>query len=841
MGTEHKEGQVHLNNALVETIRPIMYQAMKYWGKKPVNIWREFIDNYCPENGTVLDPFAGSDIVALEAAALGKKAISFDLNPMSSFFLEVLMTDTDEKVIKDEAQRIIDTVKASKEYEDTYMLSKQFVDDNSDWLPEEIKSHLNDSEGRIEIYNFYRYDNKATKIRTKTIDERPVDLPEIVVPEAKAQLFSDLDRNVIEDWYPTDRLPVNPSINERFIMGIGGRDVSYLWTNRNLALLARIFALINEADESVRLPLMGAFVHTLHLTTKMIYPRSERSNRKYSGSWGRADYMIRTKQLEQNPVIIFERGIFGREGIIKALADRKSRVNFDFARQSNRVNVYPRNGIKRNVLVNYGDIDVADLCDVVEEGSIDFIITDPPYGGLVQYMDLSMVWLVWLQHFDEKYKPELVGEITIKRGSISRHDYINRLVRAFKNMHTVLKDDGYMVVTFHHKDIQEWNNLMQALRHAGFVADKVTHQYNKRSGEANVSNPYGTSGSDFYIRCKKHSSVDFSDREESLAHFVLAKTIQIISERCEPTPFEFITNGLLPEMIQAGYLQFDEPAEQISKLLSRYITGQAPIFIVEKGENNGVGDAWWFNEPSKYIKHPDLPLSRRVEDTVISILRRNVSVKFDDVLAEIFKEYPNGLTPDVKSVTKVLEQYATKSNGKWKLKDSTIAEVTKHSLAIKDVTKLARRSEYMFHVGLREQHETIGDGMKLSELEGQHEIPYKDFGIQDQQQRSRIEQIDLAIFSERNFVFAVEIENTTDFAGAINRCSNLDAGISKLMVLPRSRKREFSRTALDPQFRNSFEEQNWRYVYMDDLNRLTRARDTTLEDLWMMAVRIEGR
>ena len=36
--------------------------------------------------------------------------------------------------------------------------------------------------------------------------------------------------------------------------------------------------------------------------------------------------------------------------------------------------------------------------------------------------------------------------------------------------------------------------IRSAIRNAGFKFDKVTHQYNKRSGESNVSNPYGTRG-----------------------------------------------------------------------------------------------------------------------------------------------------------------------------------------------------------------------------------------------------------------------------------------------------------------------------------------------------------
>lgn len=36
--------------ALVEKSRPPIYSAMKYWGKKPHNIWAEYIKTYTPEN-----------------------------------------------------------------------------------------------------------------------------------------------------------------------------------------------------------------------------------------------------------------------------------------------------------------------------------------------------------------------------------------------------------------------------------------------------------------------------------------------------------------------------------------------------------------------------------------------------------------------------------------------------------------------------------------------------------------------------------------------------------------------------------------------------------------------
>lgn len=77
----------HINYALVEGVRPPMYKAMKYWGRKPHNIWSDYINHYCPEDGVVLDPFVGSGIAAFESLKLGRKVIATDLNPLSTFVI----------------------------------------------------------------------------------------------------------------------------------------------------------------------------------------------------------------------------------------------------------------------------------------------------------------------------------------------------------------------------------------------------------------------------------------------------------------------------------------------------------------------------------------------------------------------------------------------------------------------------------------------------------------------------------------------------------------------------------------------------------------------------------
>ena len=56
-----------INYPLVETKRPPIYTAMKYFGKKPHNIWGAYIRNYTKKDGCILDPFSGSSIAAFEA------------------------------------------------------------------------------------------------------------------------------------------------------------------------------------------------------------------------------------------------------------------------------------------------------------------------------------------------------------------------------------------------------------------------------------------------------------------------------------------------------------------------------------------------------------------------------------------------------------------------------------------------------------------------------------------------------------------------------------------------------------------------------------------------------
>lgn len=796
----------HINYALVEDVRPAMYTPMKYWGKKPHNIWSDFIDCYCPEDGVVLDPFMGSGIVAFESLILGRKSITFDLNPLSCFFVETTLKKFDEKKFKMAVDRIMKEIENDLVYKTNY-----------------IKT-INDE--KVVVYNYVWFKDEITKVRVKDLEGKS--LPDLEPDELDKQLISDMNKIDMKYWYPTEKLPINPSINQKFITDLGGDDFSYIWTRRNLYILSKMFDIIIHEDEEIVNHLLAAFIHTLHLVCKMVYPRAEKGDRRYSGSWGRADYMIRNKSMEQNPLIVFLRSCFDKQGIIKAMKNAQERLP-----EKRKVNeVSKQKLIKGNFDLNYGIVDIADICDFIDEKSIDFILTDPPYGGLVQYLDLSQIWLVWLQKYDSKFKANTAGEITVKRGCIDREEYKRKLVNAFKNMHKVLKDDGYMVVTFHSQEMQDWNDFVNCVRNAGFKFDKVTHQYNKRSGESNVSMPYGTTGSDFYIRCVKRREVDFSDDQSELEHFILQKTIEIIATRNEKTPFTFIVNGLLPELLQAGYLRIDEPRE-LQDILKKYV-GQNNIFEVTHNDTAGAGDYWWFNEPERYISYPNIPLSDRVEEAVLSFMRRKVSVRYDDVVAWIFKLYPNGLTPDPKGIKKTLEKYAVPCSGKWKLQEDVLKEATKHTDIILNLSKIGKRSGYKVFVGKREQHEICENGHLLREnadILDMLEILGRDC---EKEKVDRINMIDSIWTQDRQIKCIFEVENSTNFTMALQRASNLEKSIPKFMVIPENREDEL-RSIVDPIFTKIFLDYNWRYLTYNQVMRMAINRNVEFTTILRMS------
>lgn len=624
--------------ALVEAKRPPIYTAMKYWGKKPHNIWGAYIENYTPENGTYLDPFSGSAMSAFEAVKHNRKAVAFDINPLTSFMIEVYSIDFNESTFIKAVKEIVSKIKLLPIYNKYFHTTCSIC-------------------GAISTVQHFKWENRK-------IYELGHDCPQckkrsLKVPDSEDEAIAyNLKEIDIDKWYPDEKFYNSPSFTEAFKKNIGGQSFSDIWTKRNLYVLSEIFHLIqNQTNKDIQKLLMFGFIQTLHLSSKMCVPRRENAKRPFSTSWGRSAYICSKRQMEMNPLLLFEGNCLGKQSVQSALKSVKQYLGK--VPKSINIENLKDNSNKNDYDIVYGMIDINRLTSYIEKESIDFILTDPPYGGLVQYIDLSYLWIIWLKKLYPQFTPNIDAEITIKDGIQDVETYTRKFTNGIKNLYSVLKPGGKIVFTFHNKDISVWNAFLRAIAEAGFKIEKVIHQQNRRTGESNVANPYGTSASDFYLRCVKTESITrTSTTQDDFEKFVIARAKAIILARNEPTPYQILFNGLLSDISKAGF-DLDDFDNSLQHILKKYVDA---IFLITK-TNEQYGDLWWIigESPRENI----IPLSQRVEKTVRNLLIKYGSCSFDEILAEVFINFPNGLTPDIKKIDYYIKKYAYKSKDKW--------------------------------------------------------------------------------------------------------------------------------------------------------------------------------
>ena len=114
---------------------------------------------------------------------------------------------------------------------------------------------------------------------------------------------------------------------------------------------------------------------------------------------------------------------------------------------------------------------------------VDAIITDPPYFDNVIYSGLSDMNYVWLRDALSNRYPWFLPSHTPRDGEIvvdpsrpvekSGDRYAKDLAAVFSRFSRALKDDGLLVLTFHHRKTAAWAAILEALIDSGFTIRAV--------------------------------------------------------------------------------------------------------------------------------------------------------------------------------------------------------------------------------------------------------------------------------------------------------------------------------------------------------------------------------
>jgi putative DNA methylase len=156
----------------------------------------------------------------------------------------------------------------------------------------------------------------------------------------------------------------------------------------------------------------------------------------------------------------------------------------------------------------------SDLAGIFDS-SIDLVITDPPFGGLLHYSELADFFYVWMRLalrgsypalFNADYTPKTLEAVANK----ARHEdpdafYRDVLTACWKEAARILRPAGILGFTFHHSEDEPWVDVLESLFNAGFYLEAT---YPIRSDETKGDGEFGSKQIEYDIIhvCRKRQS-----------------------------------------------------------------------------------------------------------------------------------------------------------------------------------------------------------------------------------------------------------------------------------------------------------------------------------------------
>jgi 16S rRNA G966 N2-methylase RsmD len=771
---------VHIDHAISPQAHTPMYLMHKFWARKPHNVVGEYIEHYSKKGEIVLDPFVGSGVTAIEALKRGRKAIAIDLDPISTFITRMTLMPVDLKGVTKAYEEIKEKVKReiNRLYETRCpKCGKRALIICSIWeMGKEIPK---------EIRLYCRRDN-----------ERLVKQPD----EDDIKRIQEIQRMHVPYWYPKDKLRYADGKDFKEGTHIEGIDtIDSLFTRRNLIALSILYNQIELLDNGmVKESLKFRFTSITHLASKMT---PVRPTRPFSSFWAMHRYSVLPTSMESNVWLLFQSSIKGRQGLLKGKEETNETVKFykeakSFEDLDDDANII----ISTQSALNLGSSPAK-----IPKESLDYVFTDPPYGGSIQYGELSALWLSWLkgEKNDPQFDMKFDEEITINDAQKKDFDYYHKMLKAsFEQIYDVLKSGRWLTVTFHNTDIKIYNSIIKAVVLAGFDLEKVIYQPPARPSAKGLLQPYGSAVGDYYIRFRKPEKKEklLSEAEidkERYERIVVNTVKHIIAERREPVTYSTVINSyptIFEELKKNGY-KFSAP-EGIEEVLRKYLNKEFVLVDVKDEKGKVIGKKWWLKQ-GLFLDRASL--SERVEGTIIDVLNRRIVVSFDDILEHIFTRFQNALTPDTQSIKAILEEYAEKTDGKWQLKKEMRVRQTQHNQIIQMLVDLGKKASF----------EVYAD---LPEWRGKLDLPLSKEKI------DRIREIDALWLKDGEVVYEFEVENTTGISDAIIRGSNIPSTeVKRFIIIPEERLPLLLMKIAEPIIKESLEQYKWNFIFYDTL------------------------
>ena len=301
--------------------------------------------------------------------------------------------------------------------------------------------------------------------------------------------------------------------------GIPNHGYTHWWTMfhpRQLlghALLLKAIVTVGTHDWTIREYVLGAFQNYVrnqslfsfwHMTYDKLAPAMSNSNFHPKsnvvevGMFPPMGYGPWSSTYE----VIFKGGAWSKspwEAVsVEGIKSRDASLASEISGKSEKV--YPGDPVNGADVFCGSSTELTQLAD----GSIDLVITDPPFGGLLHYSELADYFYVWLRlalkerypdFFSAEYTPKSLEAVANRAREPEDPDgfYQRLLTQCWREANRVLKPSGILAFTFHHSEDEPWVSVLESLFDAGYYLE-ATYPIRSDETKGEGSKP-GTFGS----------------------------------------------------------------------------------------------------------------------------------------------------------------------------------------------------------------------------------------------------------------------------------------------------------------------------------------------------------
>lgn len=484
-----------------------IYNVHTYHTKVPHKAIIPFIEHYTNEGDIVLDAFCGTGMTGVATQECNRNAILSDLSPMASFIAFNYNNPIDILSFK---------YKASKILEDTF--------DECGWMYETLHSDgttkgtinytvwsdvfISPFSGNEFVFYDVAVDKETGKVKdsflcpdtgatlTKKQCEKamsviydPILQTEIEIikqvpvlinynisvfrnrkkssqtfvkslDEFDLETIREIDEAKIPYWFPTDRMMDGKEARRNDKVGI--THIHHFFYKRCLWVMSSIFNKCNEPIMKIWFTSQIVNISKLNRYRPTIsFPYNPLSGTLYIGS----------QVSEPNVFQAYINKLKKFENAISSI----TKHNFVSIVSATNLNI--------------------------ENNSIDYIFTDPPFGDNLSYSELNFIWECWLKVITNIEKEGIIN------ASQSKYlkEYNDLMYASFREYYRVLKPKRWITVVFHNSKSSVWNGIQDAITKAGFLISQVTTLDKQQGSFKQVTAP-GAVANDLVISAFKPSN-----------------------------------------------------------------------------------------------------------------------------------------------------------------------------------------------------------------------------------------------------------------------------------------------------------------------------------------------